>query len=264
MAKKTSQNCVQDFFLCLGLFQLLGCIFTMSGCSESHQSALKDCSNNFASPALDERCSLVIRLNTFDEEDNRRTCAGVAVSLDRMLTVSHCFDENTFTVNVESVTGPINLKDVKLHPNVEAVSKDVYRNDLALARFERPIVSGEFTPLALGSVEVGSKVEFYGYGRSLSDDFSKPSPLRRGTMMVSAIDADFIYAKYEGVGDNTCFGDSGGPVFVRQDQKLKLVGIVSAGTHTDCAPGDTSIFINLRSAAAKDFLVSEGVFFDNR
>jgi hypothetical protein len=55
---------------------------------------------------------------------------------------------------------------------------------------------------------------------------------------------------FSGAGADTCFGDSGGPLFVGADDAAPVAGITSGGTSTTCTPPDLSYDTDVASRVA--------------
>jgi secreted trypsin-like serine protease len=75
-------------------------------------------------------------------------------------------------------------------------------------------------------------------------------------MQVNEVTTDSIFSTYAPpTQSNTCFGDSGGPAFVEDENGgLALVGITSTGTNVTCAMGDRSAFTKLTNKTLRAFI----------
>jgi len=195
----------------------------------------------------------VVKLVLLDEEDNPKLCSSVILSPTRALTAQHCFDEFVFTSYAEYGEQRYEIKKVTRHPETNTLANKEVRNDLAVIEFDRPLPIEAPCLFAQSAARVGETVEFFGFG-PIDENYSNHGVIRSGKMRISSVDKSFIRANYDGTGENTCHGDSGGPVYRRTDTGLELLGIVSSGSKDDCGPGDTSVFINLQSKSAKKFL----------
>jgi secreted trypsin-like serine protease len=84
--------------------------------------------------------------------------------------------------------------------------------------------------------------------------------LRVGKMRADEVTSDLIFSDYTPPTlSNTCFGDSGGPAFIEdEDGSLVLAGITSTGVNVRCLLGDRSAFANLTNQALRAF-IEEGM-----
>jgi hypothetical protein len=104
---------------------------------------------------------------------------------------------------------------------------------------------------------LGLSGEIVGFG-STHTDSTDDGIKRRGAVKVAACDppaAGYVCWSFKkpvgapGVNSDTCFGDSGGPLFLSIGGRTVVAGVTSSGTNPECAPLDNSfdadVFANL-------------------
>jgi secreted trypsin-like serine protease len=153
------------------------------------------------------------------------------------LTAAHCVDgtpPNASELDVfagqSMVSGGrrVAVTTVVPHP---AFDSTTYVNDIAVIRLAEPM---DVTPWPVRSAPldptlVGHDARFVGYSRGIAGD---PQVKHEGRVKIDAIYA----TKFRTVPNPSqpCFNDSGGPIFVTEDGRETLAGIVSTGDE-NCA-----------------------------
>jgi hypothetical protein len=173
-------------------------------------------------------------------------CAGTLIHASYLLTVAHCAVDlsNGDTLDVNAVSHAI--ADITLHP----MWQDGDNDDIAVVRFEDPVVGVDPVPIYRGSDELGAEVMLLGRGTTATGLEGEPGgssdgQLRRATNVVSSVDEHLLEVVFErpgeagvtdleGVGAS---GDSGGPVLLEVDGTLYLAGLNAFGD----APDGTAI-----------------------
>jgi hypothetical protein len=119
------------------------------------------------------------------------------------------------------------------------------RNDISVLTLRNPVE--DIVPFSLTRREprVGKDIVIAGYGVTNAEDpagLPDPTDPERsveGVNFVGAFDRNSIYFFFDDPEDvDSCFGDSGGPLFTDYGSGAVLIGIVSGGTNDDCWIGD--------------------------
>lgn len=168
-------------------------------------------------------------------------CGATRISERWFLTAAHCvdegYDEIRFVTGVENVLDEDNAEIVKAelsvcHAAFEASS--TYPNDIALLRMPEDAVARLATiPVAnYGETEKTLTsfnypvVEMAGWGVTQFNSLPSPILLSAALDVVSTGAGQITIASRNGSGP--CVGDSGGPLYVREDdEKMVVVGVLS-------------------------------------
>jgi hypothetical protein len=183
-------------------------------------------------------------------------CTGTLIGCETFLTAAHCVDDDT-TANHYQVYlqngGILDVASVTHHPGYNGYSG----RDVAVLKLADPATGIDPTTLNtthdLDAMGVGLTGVIAGFGRTGGgSDYG----VKRYGEVVTA-DCDTVETDGEGndrlvcwdydasvgaPGDdsNTCNGDSGGPLFMDFAGITEVVGVTSAGSATNCGPGDHS------------------------
>ncbi|KXN71591.1 trypsin-like serine protease [Conidiobolus coronatus NRRL 28638] len=200
-------------------------------------------------------------------QDDRFVCGGTLYNANTVITAAHCgsFDTTNHTVQahrhnrtktVAEEGGKIyNVKDIIIHPEY---NQSTVNNDIAIWKLDIAVDNSEtFVDLDSGSLgnQAGLTNIVMGWG-ALDDTIPPPNTLQEVELFIA--DSKKCKKAYEGyqypynsttmlcagVDDGSkspCYGDSGGPLGVMNNDRLTLVGVVSYGRYCG-EPGYPEVF----------------------
>jgi hypothetical protein len=199
--------------------------------------------------------SPVLALNIQARSGGGSLCSGTVITSNQILTAAHCFlGDNSFSVSVEVDGRTIFANGINVHPNFDVDSDQrLALNDVAVIDFPRDLGRPTVPFLISQSVNSGSIFSIFGYGL---DEAGGVGTLESGEMKLDDRTDTHLIAEFEGVGSNTCNGDSGGPALFTPEGggRSALIGVTSSGTLESCQAGDNSFFVNLQSPVVIDFI----------
>jgi V8-like Glu-specific endopeptidase len=183
-------------------------------------------------------------------------CTGTLIGCETFLTAAHCVDDDT-TANHYQVYlqngGLHDVASITYHPDYNGFSG----RDVAIVKLAAPVTGIDPTTInsthnldAMGVGLVGVVAGFgrtgggsdYGikrYGEIVTADCDTGATDGEGNDKLVCWDYDASVGA-PGEDSNTCNGDSGGPLFMDFAGNTEVVGVTSAGTITNCGPGDHS------------------------
>jgi hypothetical protein len=200
------------------------------------------------------------------EDNNFQFCTGTLIGCNTFLTAAHCLCANNAYCEGHDVTtgwvyfpngGVYGVSAVDIHPDFLGVEADV-----AIVTLSEPVTG--ITPSRIndvGPVGTGTRGSIVGYG--LSDTQRWLQGVKRSGQVTTAACANGISDEASlcweyvapigepGEDSNTCFGDSGGPLFVDMaepgaaESNIVVAGVTSGGFSGDCSPDDLSFDANV-------------------
>ena len=228
---------------------------------------------------LATRADLRSTVALFDTETVEPFCTGTLIAPDVVMTAGHCFaneDDSAFvvaaadftvyvgaldanTLEEGAATGTFGVSEIHVDcgwlvydaANVEDESSFGRSDDIAFLLLDREVPAALMAPTSLlpeelsSELAVGAEVIVSGYG--IYDlDADESGVLHTGRTTVGKMNGyEILTARSaDGLGTDSCSGDSGGPLyFEASDGEVYVVGVVSRGTSdSEFECGDGGIY----------------------
>jgi secreted trypsin-like serine protease len=236
-------------------FHLTACDFHNTAGSAGTENAIVHGQQARSGDAL---ASSVVAILT-ELPEGQSLCTGSILNENSVLTAAHCVDGHTekmtivFAKNIRQsneysqrlVTGFVQNPYWK-HPNTNT------QGDLAIIHFAGGLPEG-YKPVRLAKptevVSEGQQVYFLGYGVT-NGNSQKGSGILRGTTSRIIGEQSPTETITDGKKSSVCFGDSGGPAFIKVKNQFVQWGVASsvfnqacneASIHTNVMPYDSWI-----------------------
>jgi hypothetical protein len=215
----------------------------VTGCADESQPSLcalpliHGATENFlAVPASQEAA---IRPVTASPSPKDFLCSGTVVAAGWVLTAKHCYFDGVLRLGMNGDPAAVDSTLVVVHPTLD------------LALFQVPTTAAA-TPIPLveyGPDDVllrGDQVLLAGLGRDETKQVG-----RRRFLAAAIADAGEDFLAFEGHGQaGACFGDSGGPVLIRNENGLVALAAVLSKGDASCVGRDVAV----RISAARDWI----------
>ncbi len=160
-------------------------------------------------------------------------CTGTLVHPEVVVFAAHCVEGGSpgsvaFGDNQNSPAFKVSTKFCKADPKYYSSSG----RDVAFCKLSQPVTSVPIVPILMGcetqALAPGAQVTAVGFGQA--NDNLGWGPKREVTMALNSIKNG--EAHIGGNGKDTCYGDSGGPVYIRlNDGSWRVFGITSYGEY---------------------------------
>ena len=189
-------------------------------------------------------------------------CTGTLVGCDKFLTAAHCIAGDPAPRSYQvffQEAGFFEVKAIQWAPEIYQEDKVPYF-DLAMLTLARPVEGIAPMPINTSVKPLNNSIAtIVGFGRT-GGMRRDPGMKREGTVKLAAcpgkyadasglcwrFDADVIA---DASASNTCNADSGGGIFMRDDQGArvveKLFGVVSGGDARDCMTNDLAFNVDV-------------------
>ena len=217
----------------------IGClapVFGLAVVSDAHAIVIRDDVPDESYVVADEDYPALVDL--FEPGD----CIGSLVHESYLLTVAHCAMDLSAGDSLDVAGTPHVIAEVILHPEWQ----DVENYDIALVRFEEPVVGVAPLPLYRDTNELDAEITIVGRGTTATGLEGEAGGmtdglLRRANNTVSGVEEHFIEIYFEAPNEEGVLplegvgaaGDSGCPVFIDVDGVPSIAGLNSYGDFDD-------------------------------
>lgn len=187
-------------------------------------------------------------------------CTGSVIASRVVITAAHCILSKAKSIVVMVDGRKMRVRKTVIHPGA---ARDpvtgIIVNDVGLMFVRKRIPRPVTRILISRSPQPGEALQVAGYGL---DEQGQIGVLKEGSIPLNDLTAQFLVTVYDGSSSDPCSGDSGGPAFFKYSDSggqvhNGIVGIISGGTSSDCAPGDLTLYTNVQSPEVVDFIRAE-------
>lgn len=221
------------------VFVLSSAVFAITACSQSINSQTVHAVSDSASivngrPVV--ATDLYAKHTVAVAPVGQAPCSGVIIAPHFILSAGHCADyiengEIFFGLNADKSATVYKIKNVTLHPGYCPQCTGSLgladANDLSIVEFAEDLPAG-FEPVefaALEQIQVGTNVHLAGYG--IDENYRYDGAMKVSQVLIDLVGSSEIMTNE--LKSGSCSGDSGGPAYVLENNKLLLAGITSRG-----------------------------------
>lgn len=208
--------------------------------AKSINTELSDIVNGKAVTLKNENSHNVVAL-VADKNDGQALCTGTIVAPSVILTAAHCVDDSPRSLHVVFGLTVQKAKEVREADKVIQHSNwnrhlPSGEGDLALIHFKGNLPEG-YQPVKLAnenlSLKAGQKVLMIGYGVINGEAETGSGKLRQTTTLVIGRHSPTEIVT-DGKKSSVCFGDSGGPAFIKIKNEFFQWGVASSVANRSC------------------------------
>lgn len=174
-------------------------------------------------------------------------CTGTLVHPQVVTTASHCGTNHQTAIFGETSSSPARSIPIEFCRRFDGHGDGTTRTDWAVCKLTEPVTDIPIIPILMGCeteiLRPRQKVVIAGFGRTEANE-GDTGTKRWVETTINRVD-DGRGIQVGGMGKAPCFGDSGGPAFVKlPDGSWRVFGIDSTGTDDSCAAGDLMALIH--------------------
>ncbi|MCO4745523.1 MAG: trypsin-like serine protease [Proteobacteria bacterium] len=194
-------------------------------------------------------------------------CTGTLIGPQTVLTAAHCNENNGVQGVVVGTTNYYDQSQGDWYPASSTVNHPSYGNDqvggfdIAVIRLQQPVQGVQPRAFAVDCstplIQDGAAVHIVGFGSDRADGGGQNSQLKEASTVITDHDCSEDWYCSEIMpplgemtaganGVDSCFGDSGGPLYLQTPQGYTLLGVVSrasyAAQQTGYACGGNGIY----------------------